>query len=164
MRVFIGVGALLLAIVLLAATVFSPIQDPIQLAKRYGNEGSEAMAAGDYERAENLLSTAYKLNPHFIEAHVGQGLALDAMGRHEEADRCFRDALVEYEKRQQLKPDDFDLYVQSSFLHLLLDEMPAMEADLKTAVDKGLEQRIADSIIENATNQRQSYRDRPAAP
>jgi tetratricopeptide (TPR) repeat protein len=78
---------------------FKPINDLTAAAHYYNNLGAEALLAGDFDRAQALLTTATRIAPRFEKAVNNLGVVLARSGRPAEA-------LEVYQRALQIVPGD----------------------------------------------------------
>ncbi|MDQ3746859.1 MAG: tetratricopeptide repeat protein [Acidobacteriota bacterium] len=99
--------------------------DPVKLF----NQGQDAHAKKEYERAVEFYEEALKLKPEFAEAEFQKGAALVALKRTAEAEKSYRRAM-------ELKPT---WALPPAALGLLLVETPGREREAEPFLRRALE-------------------------
>src|SRR5919197_4632569 len=99
--------------------------DPVKLF----NQGQDAHAKKEYERALEFYDEALKLRPEFAEAEFQKGAALAALKRPAEAEKSYRRAMA-------LKPA---WALPPAVLGLLLVEAPGREREAEPLLRRALE-------------------------
>jgi superkiller protein 3 len=99
--------------------------DPVKLF----NQGQDAHAKKEYERAVEFYEEALKLKPEFAEAEFQKGAALVALKRKAEAEKSYRRAM-------ELKPT---WALPPAALGLLLVETPGREREAEPFLRRALE-------------------------
>ncbi|HYY94773.1 MAG TPA: tetratricopeptide repeat protein [Pyrinomonadaceae bacterium] len=99
--------------------------DPVKLF----NQGQDAHAKKEYERAVEFYEEALKLKPEFAEAEFQKGAALVALKRKAEAEKSYRRAM-------ELKPT---WALPPAALGLLLVETPGREREAEPLLRRALE-------------------------
>lgn len=73
--------------------LMSPVDISNKDAAAKNNEGVDHLVQTHYDISEKLFREAVELKPDFAEAHFNLGIALDGMGKHEEATEAFKKAI-----------------------------------------------------------------------
>ena len=79
---------------LLALMVSLPLQAQSNTAAQAGQQGWQAIQAGEAERAVSLFQQALASRPNDDLSHFGAGLAAHMLGREDDAERSLKRALV----------------------------------------------------------------------
>ena len=105
-------------IVLLSALILftiSSCEDPNR-SRQYMDEGSKLMLRySKYEEAEELFTKAIKYDKNNFEAYYYRGCAKINATK-------YRDAIADFEKAVELKPDYADAYFNLGRIYYLLDD------------------------------------------
>jgi tetratricopeptide (TPR) repeat protein len=134
------------------------------LCDRHGILLTEALAAGRYGEARELLSRAVDLTPGDYSAHIALGTAYERLGRYGDAAGCYSTAIAlapavswchysrglaylrlrdyararaDLDRAAELNPDHGDTYLSRALAAQGLADYPAALKDLDRAVEAG---------------------------
>lgn len=102
--------------------------EPTEAARLF-EQGQDAHARGDFQRALELYNEAIRLRPEFPEAEYQRGAALVSLGRAEEAERALRRAI-------ELRAD---WVLPHAALGVLLARAAGREREAETVLRRALE-------------------------
>src|SRR6185436_3192708 len=80
------------------AGVTNPTEGDRSQARVYVDQGKELYRTDQDEKAVEAFQQAIKLDPDLPEAHFRLGLALDAVGKEQEAEDAYKKAVEKYKK------------------------------------------------------------------
>ncbi len=146
--------------------------DPTDVESRY-SLGMLAVETHDYKRAEDLFSQITRINPHSGLASEGLGMMHKSLGHYTKAIQLLSEVIKAkpnarllanradcYLTQKQLNqaeediraalsmtPDDPYLYVLRAKLAKLRFSHADMEQDIQLAVEKGLERKLVDALL-----------------
>jgi len=81
-----------------SAGVTNPTEGDRSQARVYLDQGKELYRTDQDEKAVETFQQAIKLDPELAEAHFRLGLALDAIGKEQEAEEAYKKATEKYKK------------------------------------------------------------------
>lgn len=114
-------------------------------AEFHAEQAHQFYEAGQWEKAVDELKIALAVNPHQAEWHLGMGLALEALDRHEEAASSYARVL-------ELRGDDVETLQLLAVAQLRTDEPAAAISTLEraTAIDPNFEPAYCHRILAHA--------------
>jgi tetratricopeptide (TPR) repeat protein len=113
---------------------------PTDDARALYERGLDAYRHDRDEEAVEHLRRAVELSPDFAEAHYRLGLAYNAMGKADEADKAFADAVKAYEKITKQEPKNSDAHYFLGLCYEKLGKYDEAVKALKEAVKNSPEE------------------------
>ena len=142
---------------LLAGLFASPVAaGPDADAQELADRANRAMAAEEWERADELLEEALEHAPEAAELWIGRGFTRTQLDRTDEAHESFETALELYLERVEENPDNPGLVMNVGYTLVLLNRRDEALAYLEAAAERNPDEPIfrrfepiLDSLEEN---------------